>query len=243
MFIGEEPIHIKCESRSDIAPLVIMPGDPLRAKYVAENFLEKARLVTSVRNMLGYTGYYKGQMVTVMAHGMGMPSAGIYVFELFHYFNVQKIIRFGTCGVVDKSVEIPEIIVADNLYTESNFAYQYNGSKACIVKADTSLNNSIKKAAEELNQKVHFGTIMTMDVFGPYVDSDAALKRVPEEIKPLGEEMEGFGIVHIANSMGKKAAIMATAVDSKYSEVVLTVEDREKSLNEMITLALEAIIK
>ncbi len=243
MFIGEEPIHIKVNNISDIAPLVIMPGDPLRAKYVAENFLENAKLINTVRNMFGYTGTYKGKRVTVFAHGMGMPSASIYVFELFHYFNVEKIIRFGTCGVVDKSVEIPEIIVAENLYTQSNFAYQYNGYKGCLVKADASLNNNIKKTAEELNQKIHFGTIMTMDVFGPYVDSEAALKRVPEGIKPLGEEMEGFAIVHIANSMGRKAAIMATAVDSKYSDVVLSIEDREKSLNDMIKLALDSIIK
>ncbi len=243
MFIGENPIHIKCDNKSDIAPLVIMPGDPLRAKYVAQNFLEDAKEVTSVRNMLGFTGTYKGIRVTVMAHGMGMASAGIYVFELFHYFNVESIIRFGTCGVVDPSVEIPEIIVANNLYTESNFAYQYNGYRGCIVKSSESLTKQIVDTAANLNQKVHLGTIMTMDVFGPYVDAEAALKRVPEGIKPLGEEMEGFGIVHIANSMGRRASIIATAVDSKYSDVVLSIEGREKSLNDMITLALESIIK
>ncbi len=243
MFIGENPIHIKCENKSDIAELVIMPGDPLRAKYVAENFLENAKQVTSVRNMLGFTGMYKGKKVTVMAHGMGMASAGIYVFELIHYFNVKKIIRFGTCGVVDSSVEIPEIILADNCYTESNFAYQFNGYKGCEVKPSTTLNEKIIKSAKELNQKVHVGTMMTMDVFGPYVDSDAALARIPEGIKPLGEEMEAFGIVHIANSMGIEATAMATAVDSKFSEIVLSINEREKSLNDMITLALESIIK
>ena len=103
MFVGENPIHIKCE-KGDIAPIVLMPGDPLRAKYIAENFLTEARLVTSVRNMFGYTGYYKGARVTVMASGMGMPSMSIYAFELIHYFNVKKIIRIGTCGVVDESV-------------------------------------------------------------------------------------------------------------------------------------------
>ncbi len=241
MFIGENPIHIKCE-KDDIAPLVIMPGDPLRAKYVAENFLEDARLVNTVRNMFGYTGTYNGKKVTVFAHGMGMPSASIYVFELFHYFNVEKIIRFGTCGVVDPSVEIPEIIVADNLYTQSNFGYQYNGFEGNLVKSDESLIKNIVESANKLNQKIHIGTIMTMDVFGPYVDAEAALKRVPNDIKPLGEEMEGFAIVHIANSMNRKAAIMATAVDSKFNDVVLSIEQREKSLNDMITLALDSII-
>ena len=122
MFVGENPIHIKCE-KEDIAPIVLMPGDPLRAKYIAENFLTEARLVTSVRNMYGFTGYYKEIRVTVMASGMGMPSMSIYAFELIHYFNVKKIIRIGTCGVVDESVKIPELILADNIYSESNFAY------------------------------------------------------------------------------------------------------------------------
>lgn len=243
MNIGENPIHIKCEKRSDIAKKVIMPGDPLRAKYVAEKFLENARLVTSVRNMFGYTGFYKGEEITVMAHGMGMPSAGIYVFELFHFFNVEKIIRFGTCGVVDESVEVPEIILADNLYTESNFAFQYSGETSNLIKADESLTNDIIKTAEEMNLKLHIGTIMSCDVFGPYINIDAVLGRIPKDIKPLAEEMEGFGIVHIANLMGRKAAIMATAVDSKFSDVILSIEDREKSLNDMITLALNAVIK
>lgn len=243
MEIGEQPIHIKCNDKNDIAQLVIMPGDPLRAKYVAENFLENAKLVTNVRNMWGYTGNYKGNRVTVMAHGMGMASAGIYIFELFHFFNVEKIIRFGTCGVVDESVLVPEIILADSLYTESNFAYQYNGSLENFIKPDAQLTNNIVLAAAEMNLKVHKGTIMTCDVFGPYVDVDAILNRVPDGIKPIGEEMEGFGIVHIANMLGKQAAIMATAVDSKFSDVVLSIEDREKSLNEMIVLALESIIK
>ncbi len=243
MNIGENPIHSKCVKRSDIASKVIMPGDPLRAKYVAENFLENATLVTSVRNMWGFTGYYKGEKVTVMAHGMGMPSAGIYIFELFHFFGVEKIIRFGTCGVVDASVEVPEIILADSLYSESNFAFQYNGSKENFIKPSEGLTNDIEESAKKLNLKIHKGTMMTCDVFGPYVDIDAVLNRIPAGIRPIGEEMEGFGIVHIANSMGKKAAIMATAVDSKFSDVVLSIEDREKSLNDMITLALDAIIK
>lgn len=242
MFIGEDPIHIKCESREDIAPLVLMPGDPLRAKYIAENFLENAKLVTSVRNMLGYTGFYKGVKVTVMASGMGMPSMGIYAFELFHFFNVQKVIRIGTCGVVSPLVKIPEIILSDNLYSESKFAYLYNEYKENTVKPDEDLNKIIISKAKELNNNIHVGTIMTTDVFGPYIDVEAMMNRVPKDINPLGEEMEGFGLVHIANSMNRKATVLVTAVDSKYSDVVISIEDREKSLNEMIILALESII-
>ena len=242
MFVGENPIHIKCE-KEDIAPIVLMPGDPLRAKYIAENFLTEARLVTSVRNMYGFTGYYKGIRVTVMASGMGMPSMSIYAFELIHYFNVKKIIRIGTCGVVDESVKIPELILADNIYSESNFAYSFNDYTKHTVKPSLNLNETIINTSKELGMNIHVGTMVTADVFGPYVGMDRLLNRMPQDIHPLGEEMEGFALCHIANSMGIEASVIATAVDSKFSNVVLTPEERQTSLNDMITLALESIIK
>lgn len=243
MFIGENPIHIKVENKDDIAKLVLMPGDPLRAKYIAENFLEDAKEVTSVRNMLGFTGYYKGKKITVMGSGMGMPSMGIYSFELFHFFDVDRIIRIGTCGVVSPEVKVPEIILADLLYSESSFAYAYNGYTKNTVDCNKKLVSIIKETANKLNQNIHVGAIMSTDVFGPYVDIDSILDRVPNYIKLLGEEMEGFALMHTANSFNKEAAVMATAVDSKFSDVVLSIEDREKSLNDMIILALESIIK
>ena len=122
----EEPIHIKC-SKNKIAKRVLMPGDPLRAKYIAEKFLDGAVKVTEVRNMLGYTGYYKGVPVTIMGSGMGMPSMSIYAFELFYYFDVEKIIRIGTCGVVSPDIKVPELILADDVYTLSNFGFIYDG--------------------------------------------------------------------------------------------------------------------
>lgn len=242
MFVGENPIHIEC-NKDDIAPIVLMPGDPLRAKYIADNFLTEAKLVTSVRNMYGFTGFYKNIRVTIMASGMGMPSMSIYAFELIHYFNVKKIIRIGTCGVVDPSVKIPELILADNFYSESNFAYSFNDYEGHTVKPSEKLNNVIIETAKEKNIKLHIGTITTADVFGPYVGMDRLLERMPKDIHPLGEEMEGYGLCHIANSMGIEASVIATAVDSKFSDVVLTPEERQCSLNDMITLALEAIIK
>ncbi len=243
MFVGEEAIHIKCENKSDIAPVMLMPGDPLRAKYIAENFLDNPRLVSSVRNMFAYTGTYNGKDVTVMGSGMGMPSMGIYAWELFHYFNVQKIIRIGTCGVVDPSVKVPEIILADNLYTDSRFGFLYNGYEHNQVKPSIALNNQIKEVASEQGIKLHEGTIMTTDVFGPYIDVKAMMARVPEDVKPIGEEMEGYALALIAKDFGREATVMATAVDSMYSNVVLSIEDREKSLNEMIRLALDSITK
>ena len=241
MFIGEDPIHINAEKGS-IAPLVLMPGDPLRAKYIAENFLTDAKEVCNLRNMLGYTGFYKGVKVSVVGSGMGMPSMGIYSWELFHYFNAEKIIRIGTCGVVNKNVEIPDLILASKVYSESNFAYTYNDYKEHIVLPSEELNNDIIETAKRLNIKLHVGVMTTMDVFGPYIDYDRVLNRIPDDLDVLGEEMEAFGLCHVANSFNKKAACIVTAVDSKFSDVVLSSEQRQTSLNEMITLGLESLL-
>lgn len=237
----KEPIHMNAK-KEDIAEVVILPGDPLRAEYIANNFLTDAKKVTDVRNMLGFTGYYKGKRVTVMGSGMGMPSCGIYAFELFYFYNVQKIIRIGTCGVSDESVEIPEIILADQIYTESSFAFSYNGYKENIVIPSMNLVNKIYETAKEKNLKIHKGTLMTTDVFGPYVDDDALMSRAPQELTILGEEMESFGLVHIANSFNREAAVIVTAVDSKFSDVIVTPEDRQTSLDNMIGLALDSIV-
>lgn len=245
MFLGENPIHIEVEKKEDIAKFVLMPGDPLRAKYIAENFLENAKCVTSVRNMLGFTGTYKGVPVTVMGSGMGMPSMGIYSFELFHFFGVEKIIRIGTCGAVSPKTNINDILLSESVYSESNFAYTYNNYRERVVMADKSLNENVVKAANELglNDKLHKGMLTTMDVFGPYIDFERVLSRIPKEYEVLGEEMEAFGLIHVANSMKRSATAIATVVDSKYSDVVLSIEERQTSLNNMIKLALEAIIK
>ena len=241
MFISDEPIHINAEIGS-ISELVLMPGDPLRAKYIAENFLNDAKMVCNLRNMLGYTGFYKGVRVSVIGSGMGMPSMGIYSWELYHYFNVKKIIRIGTCGAVSKDVEIKDLILASNVYSESSFAYTYNDYKEHVVYPSKDLNNKIIETANKLNYKLHVGTVCTMDVFGPYIDYDRVLNRIPKELNVLGEEMEAFALCHIANSFKREAACIITVVDSKYSDVIISSEEREKSLNEMITLALESLI-
>ena len=242
MFIGENPIHINAE-KGDIAEIVLMPGDPLRAKYIAENFLEDAKEVCNLRNMLGFTGYYKGVRVSVVGSGMGMPSMGIYSWELFHYFNVKKIIRIGTCGVVSPEVNVPELILAESAHSESNFAYTFDNYEGHVTYPSKTLNNLIIESAKELNYKLHVGDITTMDVFGPYIDYDRVLNRIPKELNVIGEEMEAFALFHIANHFEREAACILTAVDSKFSDVVLSGEDRQNSLNEMITLALEAITK
>ena len=176
---------------------------------------------------------------------MGMPSMGIYSFELFHFFDVQKIIRIGTCGAVSPKAQINDMLLSESVYSESNFAYTFNNYDKHVVLADSKLNSDVVLASEELglNDKLHVGMLTTMDVFGPYIDFDRVLDRIPKEYDVLGEEMEAFGLIHIANSMNKKATAIATVVDSKFSDVVLTIEERQTSLNNMIKLALEAIIK
>ena len=237
----EYPIHIKC-NKNQIADKVLMPGDPLRAKYIAEKFLKNAKLVTSVRNMFGYTGTYKGKRVTVMGSGMGMPSMSIYSFELFYYFNVQKIIRIGTCGIVDPRVEVPEMVLAKDVYSLSNFAYIYDGTKSHLEKPSKKLNEKIIETAKKQGKKLNVGTVITYDQFGPYINIDRALKMVPKNVHPLVEEMESYALLHIAKTFKRDAAAIVTAVDSKFSDIVLSIEAREKSLDDMILLALDSII-
>lgn len=238
----ENPVHINAKKGS-VSELVLMPGDPLRAKYIAENFLENAFEVCNLRNMLGFTGSYKGVKITVIGSGMGMPSMGIYSWELYHYFNVKKVIRIGTCGVVSPEVNIPELILAKRAYSESNFAYTFDNYKKNIISPSKELNALIIETAKELNYKLHIGDITTTDVFGPYVDNDRILNRIPKELNVIGEEMEAFALFHIANHFKREAACILTAVDSKFSDVVISGEERQNNLNEMIILALESIIK
>lgn len=243
MFVGEIPNHIT--PGADISELVLMPGDPLRAKYVAENFLKDAKLVNDVRNMLGYTGYYKGHKVTVMGSGMGMPSMGIYCFELFHFFNVQKIIRIGTGGGMAKGINVGDLVLPDKIYSESYFAYTYNDYNRDLVEANEELNKDILQATKEANlmDKLHVGMIATTDAFGPYIDYQRLYDRIPKEYHILAEDMETFALCHIANIMNRKATAIMTISNSKYSENIMSIEDRQKSLNDMIKIALEAIIK
>ena len=237
----ELPIHIKCNKR-DIAEAVLMPGDPLRAKYIAEKFLKNARLVTSVRNMYGFTGTYKGKRVTVMGSGMGMPSMSIYAFELFYYFNVKRVIRIGTCGVVTPDIEVPELIVASDVYSLSNFAYIYDGTETHLEQPSKKLTKKIISTAKKQGKKINVGTVLTCDQFGPYINMDKVLKKIPKGVHPIAEEMEAYALMHVAKTFKRDAAAIVTAVDSKFSDTVLSIEEREQSLDDMILLALDSII-
>ena len=237
----EKAIHISCE-KDKISDIVLMSGDPLRAKYIAEKFLDNPELVSTIRNMYVYTGTYKGKRITVMGHGMGIPSMCIYAFELFYYYDVKKIIRTGTAGVVDPNLKLRDIILADSAYTESSYAFQYDGTPKIIEYPSSDLNEKIKKVAAEKNTKLINGTLSTNDMFGPYAEVEEFYKRIPPNINPIAEEMEAFGLFYTANKFNREAACIVTIVDSKYVDEIISPEDRERALDNIIVLGLDALV-
>ena len=226
--------------KEDIADIVLMPGDTLRAKYIAENFLEDYKLVNSVRNMYGYTGYYKGKRLTVFASGMGMPSMGIYAYELYKFYDVKSIIRLGSCGAYSPDLNIFDTILVNASYTEGNFAYGLEGVDCHRSFADKGLNDSLTSAAQRLGINLISGDVLCSEVFDYYVkDLDALIKRFPKDLNIIGAEMESFALFYTAKYLNKKAACLLTVVDSHYKNQEISAEEREKSLNTMIKLALE----
>jgi len=229
--------------KEDIAKTVIMPGDPLRAKYIAENYLDDYKLVNKVRNMYAYTGYYKGKRITVMASGMGIPSMGIYAYELYKIYDVDKIIRIGSCGAYLKEERLFDIILSDRVYSESNFAYTLNNEKCNIVSADSELNEKIAKMADMKGIKLFRGDTVCVECFDPYMtDLNKFLDRIPSEVKPISAEMEAFALFYTAKMLGKKAACLMSVVDSKFITDIASPQERETGLKNMIELALDSII-
>lgn len=233
-------MHIEAE-KCEIAEVVLMPGDPLRAKYIADNFLTDVKQINSVRNMLGFTGFYKDKRVTVMGSGMGIPSIGIYSYELFNDYDVKKIIRIGTAGSLNKNIKLMDIVLAKNSYSPSSFSYVWDKDVSNVIDSSESLNNSILETSKKLNMNINYGSIFTSDVFTVYANIDHILKKVPKHLDILGTEMEAFGLFKVASICNKEAACLITIVDSKYDDNYVSKEDREKNLNEMIRLALESI--
>lgn len=237
------PIHCNAK-KEDIAKTVLMPGDPLRAKYIAENFLENARLVNTVRNMLAYTGTYKEKEITVFSHGMGMASMGIYCYELYKFYDVENIIRIGSCGAYSEDLNIFDTILVDKSYTEGNFAYEWNEKDCHLIESSEFLNEIIESTAKEINIPYIKGNTLCSDCFDGYLESIPNLiKRFPKELNIIGAEMEAFALFYMAHYLGKQASCLLTVVDSHYKKQEISSEEREKSLNNMITLALESAIK
>ena len=225
----------------DIAKIVIMPGDPLRAKYIAENFLQDYKLVNSVRGMYAYTGKYKNKEITVMASGMGMPSMGIYCYELYKFYEVENIIRIGSCGAYKPELKLFDVILAENVFSEGNFALTLNNENCHIVSSNNDLNNIIKETARNTNIPLYVGNTVCTDCFDVYMtDVNKFLERVPKDFNPVSAEMEAFALFYVAKVLNKRAACIMGVVDSKYIKDVATPEERQTGLNNMIKLALDS---
>lgn len=227
----------------DIAETVLMPGDPLRAKYIAENFLEDAKLINSVRNMLAYTGTYKGKKITVFPSGMGMPSMGIYSYELFKFYNVQNIIRVGSCGAYTRDLKLFDTVLVDKSYTMGNFALAQTGEYNHVEKTNPELSAIIRKTASSQHINLVEGNICCSEVFDYYCDTDKLFSQFPKDLNIIGAEMEAFALFTIAKQLHRKAACLLTVVDTHYDKQATSSKDREKCLNDMITLALESAIQ
>ena len=224
----------------EIAKTVIMPGDPLRAKYIAENFLENYKLVNDVRGIYTYTGLYKGNEITVMASGMGMPSMGIYSYELYKIYEVENIIRIGSCGAYSPDLKLFDIILADSVFSESNFALTLNNENCHIVKSSSYLNEVIENTSEKTGIDIVKGNTVCTDVFDVYMtDVNKFLSRVPDGFNPIGAEMEAFSLFYVAQMLNKNASCLMSVVDSKYIKDIASTEERQTGLNNMIKLALE----
>ena len=223
--------------KEDIAKTVLMPGDPLRAKYIAENFLTDYKLVNNVRNMLGYTGYYNNKKVTVMASGMGMPSIGIYSYELFKFYDVENIIRIGTAGSFTSSLKVYDIVLAHSAYSLSNYAKVQNNSDERILYANQELNEKIKNTSKNLNIDLKEIRVLSTDAF--YNETEKPDEMINQNI--LAVEMEAFALFQNAKYLNKKASCLLTISDNLVTKEETTSIEREKNLNDMIKLALESI--
>lgn len=231
--------HIEASSKEMFAKTVLMPGDPLRAKYIAETYLTDVVKINGVRNMFGYTGYYKGKKVTVMGSGMGMPSIGIYSYELFAFYGVENIIRIGSCGSYKKDVNIYDVIIVKDAYSESSFAKTAFGYKNKTLAATKSLYNDLNKAAKKLKYPVINGRIHSSDVF--YRGVGNAIESAGEKQNCLGVEMESFALFANAKYLNKNAACVLTVSDSLITHEVTSSEERQNSFNKMMEIALESI--
>lgn len=220
------------------AKTVLMPGDPLRAKFIADNFLTDAECVTSVRNVLGYTGLYKGQRVSVMASGMGIPSIGIYSHELFSGYGVENIIRIGSAGSYVDRLKVMDVVVAESAFSDSSYAKVLTGTDAKLLKPSPIINAMIAQKAQELGIDLKTGIVHSSDVFY----SEETWQSIAARTGSDCVEMESFGLFCNADRLGKQAACLLTISDSFIDHVELTAEERQNNFRTMMTLALETAI-
>ncbi|MBQ2937966.1 MAG: purine-nucleoside phosphorylase [Clostridia bacterium] len=230
--------------KEEIAKTVIMPGDPLRAKYIVENFFDNFKLVNGVRGMYAYTGTYKGKTLSVMASGMGMPSMGIYSYELFKFYDVDNIIRIGSCGAYLPELNLFDIVLSEMVFSEGNYALTLNNDDCHISGSSDSLNCIIKDTASENDIGLTCGNTVCTDCFDVYMsDVNKFLERVPNGFNPVSAEMEAFALFYNAQLLNKNASCLMSVVDSKFIDDIASAEERQTGLNNMIRLALDSAIR
>ena len=232
-------VHIE-SNKGDISDIVLMPGDPKRSEYIAKNFLKDYRLVNSVRGMTAYTGYYKDRLVTVFPSGMGNPSMGIYSYELFKEYEVENIIRIGSCGGYSESLKLNDVVLVTGSYSESTYAQVLDGYMEKMINSSDSLNLVIESTAKDNMINIVKGNAFCSDAF---YEMEYDFRKRAYEKDVLGIEMETFALFNNARKFGKNATALLTVSDLFFSDEKLSSEDRERNLNDMIVLALESCLK
>lgn len=222
--------------QGDIAKTVLMPGDPLRAKYIADTYLEDVVCFNTVRNMFGYTGTYKGKKISVMGGGMGIPSIGIYSYELYAFYGVESIIRIGSAGGFQDDIHVRDIVIGMGACTDSNYAAQYGLPGTFAPIASYELVSKAVKAAEEKNIKTVVGNVLSSDCF---YNANKTANDAWKEMGVLCVEMEAAGLYMNAAKLGKKALAILTISDHLYTGEELTAEERQNTFNDMMEIALE----
>lgn len=225
-------IHISAE-KNEVSNIVLMPGDPKRCEFIANTYLTDIKLINSIRNMNSYTGLYKGKRISIIPSGMGMPSIGIYAHELYKDYNVDTIIRIGTCGSYKRNLK--DIILVDKAITSSTFTFEYNGVINTQITPHKLLNKLINETALEKKVNVINGVVYTTDAFYHKPNN--------KEIEFDGVEMETFALLHIANSFGKKATSVLSVSDIIGTSKSLNPIEKETGLKTMIELVLDSVIK
>lgn len=231
--------HIE-SSKTDIAKTVIMPGDPLRAKYIAEHYLKDYKLVNSVRNILAYTGTYKDKKITVFASGMGNPSMGIYSYELYKFYDVENIIRIGTTGSYVSDINIMDLILVTDTYSESSYAKEQNNDDNKIISASKDLVAIIENTASELNMNIKKGRVHCGDALYKTVDN---YEEISKKYNCIAGEMETYALFSNAKVLNRHASCILTVSNSLVTKEETSSIEREQGLDKMIILALESGIK
>jgi purine-nucleoside phosphorylase len=227
--------HIEAKD-NQIAKTVLMPGDPRRAKFIADTFLENVEMFNNVRGMMGFTGTYKGKKISVMGSGMGMPSIGIYSFELYKFYDVENIIRIGSCGAYSAEYDLYDVVLAKDAWSESTYAKTQNGYDSDVIEPTKELNDQLQKIADELAIPVKYCRVHSSDVF--YRDNFEDYKKIRDQYDCDVVEMESFALFANAKVLGKSAACLLTVSDNLATGEETTSEERQNAFTKMMEIAL-----